>query len=82
MIKSRMMGWAGHEARVGEMRNAYNVLVEKPEVKRPLGNPWNRREGNIKTYLREIRWNDVDWIQLAQDVARWRFCEHGKGRRM
>jgi hypothetical protein len=38
VIKSRMR-WAGHEARMGEMRNAYGILVGKPEGKRPLGRP-------------------------------------------
>jgi len=38
MIKWRRMRWAGHVARVGEMRSAYKILVGKPERKRPLGN--------------------------------------------
>jgi len=38
VIKSRRMSWAGHVARIGEMRNAYKMLVGKPEGKRPLGN--------------------------------------------
>jgi hypothetical protein len=37
VIKSRKMRWAEHVARMGEMRNAYNILVGKPEGKRPLG---------------------------------------------
>jgi hypothetical protein len=36
-IKSRRMKWAGHVARMGEERNVYRVLMEKPEGKRPLG---------------------------------------------
>jgi hypothetical protein len=36
-IKSRRMRWAGHVARIGEKRNAYRILVEKPAAKRPLG---------------------------------------------
>jgi hypothetical protein len=39
MIKSGRMGWVGHVAHIGEMRNAYSVLVGKPEGKRPLGRP-------------------------------------------
>jgi hypothetical protein len=31
MIKSRRMRWAGHVARMGEKRNAYRILVGKPE---------------------------------------------------
>jgi hypothetical protein len=36
-IKSRRMTWAGHVARMGEKRNAYRILVGKPEGKRSLG---------------------------------------------
>jgi hypothetical protein len=37
MTKSRRMRWAGHVARMGETRNAYRILVGKPEGKIPLG---------------------------------------------
>jgi hypothetical protein len=37
IIKSRKMRWAEHVARMGEKRNAYRLLVEKPEGKIPLG---------------------------------------------
>jgi hypothetical protein len=37
MIKSRRMRWAGHVARMGQKKNAYRILVGKPEGKRPLG---------------------------------------------
>jgi hypothetical protein len=37
IIKSRRMRWAGHVARIGGKRNAYRLLVGKPEGKRPLG---------------------------------------------
>jgi hypothetical protein len=37
-----------NEARMGEMRNAYTILIEKPEGKRPLGRPRHRLEDNIK----------------------------------
>jgi hypothetical protein len=36
-VKSRRMRWERHEARMGEERNVYKVLVGKPEGKRPLG---------------------------------------------
>jgi hypothetical protein len=48
MIKSRRMRWAGHLARMGEERNAYRLLVGKPEGKRPLGRPRCRWVDNIK----------------------------------
>jgi hypothetical protein len=39
IIKSRRMRWAGHVARMGEKRNAYRLLLGKPEGKRPRGRP-------------------------------------------
>jgi hypothetical protein len=48
MIKSRMMRLTGHVARMGAMRNAYRILVGKPEGKRPLGRPRRRWVDNIK----------------------------------
>jgi hypothetical protein len=63
--------WAGHVARMGEMRNAYNILVGKPEGKRPLGRPRCRWEDNIMD-LKERRWEDVDWMILCQDRDKWR----------
>jgi hypothetical protein len=38
-MKARRMRWTGHVARMGEKRNAYRLLVEEPEGKRPLGRP-------------------------------------------
>jgi hypothetical protein len=55
MITSRRMGWAGHVARMREPRNAYRILVGKPEGKRPPGRPSRRSVNNIKMDLREIR---------------------------
>jgi hypothetical protein len=72
MIKSRRMRWTGHVARMGEKRNAYKILVGKPEGKRLLGRPTRRGVDNIKMDLREIRWDGMDWINLAQDRDQWR----------
>ncbi|KAJ4432306.1 hypothetical protein ANN_20925 [Periplaneta americana] len=66
-IKSRRLRWAGHVAHMGESRNAYRVLVGRPEGKRPLGRPIRRWEDNIKMDLREVGYDDRDWINLAQD---------------
>jgi hypothetical protein len=44
---------------MGEMRNAYRILVGKPEGKRPLGGP-RRRQHNIKMDLTETGWEGVD----------------------
>jgi hypothetical protein len=46
--------------------------VGKPEGKTPLGRPTRRWVDNIKTDLREIGWDDMDWIDLAQDRDQWR----------
>jgi hypothetical protein len=54
MIKSKRMKWAGHVPRMGEERNAYRVLMRKPEGKRPLGGPRRMWEDVTKMYLREI----------------------------
>jgi hypothetical protein len=72
VIKARRMRWAGHVARMGEVRGAYNILVGRPEGRRPLGRPRRRWEDNIEMDLREIGFVDVDWIDLAQDRDRWR----------
>ena len=53
-LKSRRLRWAGHVARMEQSRNAYRVLVGKPEGKRPLERPRRRWEDNIKMYLREV----------------------------
>jgi hypothetical protein len=56
----------------GETRNAYRILVGEPEGKRPLGRPRCRWVENIKMDLREIEWDGMDWIDLAQDRDQWR----------
>jgi hypothetical protein len=47
------------------------VLVGRPEAKRPLGRPRRRREDNIKMNLRETGIDEENWIQLAQDRVQW-----------
>jgi hypothetical protein len=72
VIKARTIRWAAHVACMGEVRGAYNILVGRPEGRRPLGRPRRRWEDNIKMDLREIGFGDVNWIHLAQDRDRWR----------
>jgi hypothetical protein len=72
VIKARRMRWAGHVAHIGEVRGAYNILVGKPEGRRPMRRPRRRWEDNIEMDLREIWFGDVDWIHLAQDRDTWR----------
>jgi hypothetical protein len=66
------MRWAGHVAGMGEKRNAYRILVVKPKGKRPLGRLRRRWVNNIKIDLREIGWDGIDWIDLAQNRYQWR----------
>jgi hypothetical protein len=56
---------------MGRKWKAYRILVGKPEGKRPLGRPRYRWVENIKMDLREIRWDGMDWIDLAQDRDQW-----------
>jgi hypothetical protein len=72
VVKSRLMRWAGHAARMGEDRVVHRVLVGKPEGKRPLGRPRRRLEDNIKMDLQEVGGGRGDWMDLAQDRDRWR----------
>jgi hypothetical protein len=57
---------------MGEKRNAYRLLVGKPEGKRPLGRLRCRWVDNIRMDLGEVGWGDVDCIGLAKDRNRWR----------
>jgi hypothetical protein len=50
----------------------YEVLVGKPEGKRPLERPRRRWEDGIRMDLRETDWEDVEWVQLSQDRSLWR----------
>ena len=71
-LKSRRLRWAGHVERMEQSRNAYRVLVGKPEGKRPLGKPRRRWEDNIRMDLREVGCDPGEWIDLAEDRDQWR----------
>jgi hypothetical protein len=78
MIKSRRARWAGHVARMGEIRNIYNVLVGRAEGRKPLGGPRYRCKNNIQIYLRKLG------LRCGLDLSGSRkgpvagSCEHGK----
>jgi hypothetical protein len=57
---------------MGEKRNAYRMLVGKPEGRRPLGRSRRRWVDKIKMCVREIGWGGMEWIDLAQDKDQWR----------
>jgi hypothetical protein len=59
-------------ASIGEVRGAYNILVGRPEGRRPLGRPRRRWEDKIRMDLGEVGFGDVDWIHLDQDRDRRR----------
>jgi len=67
-----LLGWTnGYVARMGEMRNAYKILVRKTERKRSIGRLSRRLEDNIRIDLREMGWEVVDWIHLARNRDQW-----------
>jgi hypothetical protein len=70
-MMSRRIRWAGHVARMGEERKLYKVLVGKPKGKSPFGRLRHRWQDGIRMDLRETSWEDVDWVQLAQDRDQW-----------
>jgi hypothetical protein len=72
MIKSRRMRFAGHVARMAEKSNAYRILVGKPKGKMPLGRTRRTWVDNIKIDLREMEWDGMDWIDLAENRNQWR----------
>jgi len=68
VIKSRRMRWAGHEARMGERRGTYWVMVGKPAGNRPLRMPFRRCEDNSKMGLKEVgcgAWTGLRWLRIG-----------------
>jgi hypothetical protein len=72
IIKLRRMRWVRHVTRMGEKRNAYRLLVGKPEGRRPLERPRCRWVDNINIHLVETGWDGMGWIDLVQDRDKWR----------
>ena len=71
------MRGAGHVARMHERRDAYRVLLGKPEGKRPLERPRHRWENNTKMDPLEVGCGGMDWIDMTQDRDRWRAVVNG-----
>jgi hypothetical protein len=71
MMKSRTMRWAGHVARIREMRKVHRILVGMPEVKMPLGRSCHKYVDNIKMNLNNIVFDDMERIDLAEDRDQW-----------
>jgi hypothetical protein len=68
MVKSRRMRWAGHAVHMGQMKNAYKIMVGKSKGKRPLKRPRCRWEDNIKMNIKEIglrAWIGFMWLRIG-----------------
>jgi hypothetical protein len=62
---------------MGGKRDAYRILVGKPEGKKTTVKPRHRWVNNIKMALREIEWDGVvDWLDMAQDRDQWRALDN------
>jgi hypothetical protein len=72
IIRIVKSSWADRVARMREKRNAYRLLVGKPEGRRQLGRPRRMWVDTIRMDLGEVGWGDVDWIGLAKNRNRWR----------
>ena len=72
MIKSRILRWTCHVARMEECRSVFKSLIGKPTGSRPSGRPGRRWPDNIITGLKETGINTRNWVDLAQDRDYWR----------
>ena len=67
VIKSKILRWAGHVARMEEGRSALKILTGKPTGKKSLGRPRRRWEDNFRMNLKEIGTSTRNWVDSAQD---------------
>jgi hypothetical protein len=68
VIKSRIIRWAEHVARMGERRGVYKFLVGKPEGKKPLGRSNHSWEDNIKIDIQQVglcEWTGLSWFRIG-----------------
>ena len=62
----------GARSTYGEKRCVYRVMMGKPEDRRPFGRPRRRQEDDIKMDMQDVGQGGMDWIDLAQDMDKWR----------
>jgi hypothetical protein len=67
VIKTRRIRWMGHVACISQRRKAHRAVLGKPEGEKLLRGSRYRWEDNVKMDFKETGWEDVDWIDLAQD---------------
>ena len=67
VMKSGILIWVGHIARMEECRSVFKILTGTPTGKRPLGRPRRRWKDNIRMHLKEIGINTRDYVDLAKD---------------
>ena len=72
MIKSRILRWVSHVARMEEGGSSFKILTGKPTGNIPLGRPMRRWEGNIRMDLEEIGISAGNWVDSAQGRNYWR----------
>ena len=72
VIKSRIIRWAGHVARMEEGGSTFKLFTGTPTGKRPLGRPRRRWEDNIRMDLKEMGINTRNWVDSARDRDYWR----------
>jgi hypothetical protein len=71
VVKLRRIRWVQSLAQIGRKKDAYRLLLGEPEGEIPCGRPRCRWEVNIKTGLKEIKFESLDSISLAWDKDRW-----------
>jgi hypothetical protein len=62
---TRPWNWAGHVACVGDGRDAFRVVAERPGGKSPFGRHRQRWDDNFEMEFQEVKWRDMDWIELT-----------------
>jgi hypothetical protein len=68
VIKSRIMRWTGHVARMRDRRSVYRFLMGSPEGKKPLGRPNRRWEDNINMDPSEVP-DSVDFLTKSSSQS-------------